>query len=203
MDRVIAYIDGFNLYFGLKDKGWRRYYWLNAHLLMQNLLKPHQKLVRTKYFTARITSPPDKAARQSTYIEALQTLSGFEFSWGHYQFNPTKCRKCGFEDQLPNEKMTDVNIAIEMIKDAHDDRFDVVLLVSGDSDLVPAVKAVKQLFSPKRVVIAFPPKRVSIDLARSADNHFVIGRAKIARSLFPENVTKQDGSVLKCPPLWK
>ncbi len=29
MDRVIVYIDGFNLYFGLKSKGWRRYFWLN------------------------------------------------------------------------------------------------------------------------------------------------------------------------------
>jgi hypothetical protein len=31
--RVIAYIDGFNLYYGLKDKGWRRYYWLNLNSL--------------------------------------------------------------------------------------------------------------------------------------------------------------------------
>ena len=27
-ERVIAYIDGFNLYFGLKAKGWRQFYWL-------------------------------------------------------------------------------------------------------------------------------------------------------------------------------
>lgn len=26
--RVITYIDGFNLYFGLKSKGWKRYYWI-------------------------------------------------------------------------------------------------------------------------------------------------------------------------------
>jgi len=24
--RVAAYIDGFNLYFGLKDRGWKRFY---------------------------------------------------------------------------------------------------------------------------------------------------------------------------------
>jgi len=33
MDRVITYIDGFNLYFGLKSKDWQRYYWLNLQLL--------------------------------------------------------------------------------------------------------------------------------------------------------------------------
>lgn len=27
--RVIAYIDGFNLYFGLKAAKWKRFYWLN------------------------------------------------------------------------------------------------------------------------------------------------------------------------------
>ena len=29
MERVISYIDGFNLYFGLRSKGWRRFYWLS------------------------------------------------------------------------------------------------------------------------------------------------------------------------------
>ncbi|RPH91946.1 MAG: NYN domain-containing protein [Calditrichaeota bacterium] len=45
--RVIAYIDGFNLYFGLKSKGWKRYYWLNLQKLVENLLKPGQTLICT------------------------------------------------------------------------------------------------------------------------------------------------------------
>jgi hypothetical protein len=68
MERVVAYIDGFNLYFGLRSKGWKGYYWLNIRALAQNLLKPDQALVSTKYFTARITGPPDKEQRQSTFI---------------------------------------------------------------------------------------------------------------------------------------
>ena len=40
MNRVISYIDGFNLYFGLKDKGWKRYYWLDLAALSGALLKP-------------------------------------------------------------------------------------------------------------------------------------------------------------------
>ena len=28
--RVIAYIDGFNLYYGLKESDWRRYLWLDS-----------------------------------------------------------------------------------------------------------------------------------------------------------------------------
>ena len=54
MARVIAYIDGFNLYFGLKSQGWERYLWLNVQTLAGNLLQPGQTLVHTKYFTARV-----------------------------------------------------------------------------------------------------------------------------------------------------
>ena len=48
MQRVVAYVDGFNLYYGLRDKRWKRFYWLNIQSMVQNLLKPHQILVSTK-----------------------------------------------------------------------------------------------------------------------------------------------------------
>lgn len=203
MERVIAYVDGFNLYFGLRSKGWYRYYWLDIRLLAQNLMKPNQRLVLTKYFTARISGPPDKEERQSTYIEALETLSDFEIFYGKYQLNPRQCPRCGLQDEVPNEKMTDVNIAVEILKDAYQDRFDVALLISADADLVPPVKTVRELFRQKRVVIACPPGRYSITLADSANESFIIGRAKIAKSLLPEEIHKPDGYVLRRPPLWR
>ena len=52
--RVITYIDGFNLYFGLKDSGYRRYYWLDVERLAENILRPGQELLAVKYFTADI-----------------------------------------------------------------------------------------------------------------------------------------------------
>jgi hypothetical protein len=64
--RVIAYVDGFNLYFGLRSRGWRRYYWLNLQEMVHRLLLPAQDLVLVRYFTARIRGPrpsqnPDQA----------------------------------------------------------------------------------------------------------------------------------------------
>jgi uncharacterized LabA/DUF88 family protein len=203
MERVIAYVDGFNLYFVLRSKGWKRYYWLNIQALAQNLLKPGQTLFLTKYFTARIAWPPDKEERQSTYIEALKTLSEFEIFYGKYQLNPRQCSQCGFEDEVPNEKMTDVNIAVEILKDAYQNKFDVALLISADSDLVPPVKAVGELFPAKRVVVASPPGRYSVSLANSAGSSLVIGRGKIARSVFPEEVKKADGYILRRPASWE
>jgi uncharacterized LabA/DUF88 family protein len=203
MERVVAYVDGFNLYFGLRSKGWRRYYWLDIRLLAQNLMKTSQQLIGTKYFTARIAAPPDKEKRQSTYIEALETLTDFQIFYGKYQLNPRQCSSCGFQDEVPSEKMTDVNIAVEILKDAYQDRFDVALLISADSDLVPPVNTVRELFPKKRVVVASPPGRHSVALADSADGSLFIGHAKIAQSLLPEEVEKADGYILRRPESWK
>ena len=79
MQRIIAYVDGFNLYYGLRSMGWRRLYWLDVHRLAENLLKPGQPLVRVHYFTARIASRPGNEGtrkRQGTYLDALETLDG-------------------------------------------------------------------------------------------------------------------------------
>ena len=53
-NRVIVYVDGFNLYFGLKAKGWKNFYWLNIQALARSILKPDQVLMTTKYFTSRV-----------------------------------------------------------------------------------------------------------------------------------------------------
>ena len=42
--RVMVYVDGFNLYYGLRTKGWRRFYWLDMQALSENLLRRGQRL---------------------------------------------------------------------------------------------------------------------------------------------------------------
>jgi uncharacterized LabA/DUF88 family protein len=203
MARVIAYIDGFNLYFGLKSSGWRRYFWLDVQALAGNLLKPDQALVHTKYFTARVSAPADKVKRQNTYLDAIQTLTDFSILYGRYQLNPFTCRNCGHVHNVPNEKMTDVNIAVQLMQDAFQDNFDTALLISADSDLVGPVVAVQKLFPKKRVIVACPPNRYSANLCNASSGHFKIGRAVIAKSLFPETITTASGFVLTRPASWK
>jgi len=206
MVRVIAYIDGFNLYFGLKSKGWRRYYWLNPRALVLNLPKPGQRLVSTKYFTARINSPandPYKQRRQNTILEAIATLPDTRIFYGHYLPRTQTCFRCGSSWNAHEEKMTDVNIAVEMLKDAFDNAFDTALVLSADSDLTAPVEAVRARFPAKRVVIACPPDRQSKRLESTADAYFRIGRKKIQDSQFPDEVVKSDDFVLRRPPSWR
>ncbi|HHH76213.1 MAG TPA: NYN domain-containing protein, partial [Phycisphaerae bacterium] len=105
--RVITYIDGFNLYFGLKTSSYRRFYWLDMEALSLNLLKPNQRLQAVKYFTARIAGPrpcdseaktnalKSKCQRQTTYLDSLATRSMLTIFEGHYLAKPITCRNCG------------------------------------------------------------------------------------------------------------
>ncbi len=101
-----------------------------------------------------------------------------------------------------NEKMTDVNIATQMLIDAYQDRFDMAMLISGDSDLVPPVKAIHTLFSQKRVFVVFPPKRHNSSVALNAKGSIVIGRKKLVDSQFPDELMKKDGYILRKPSDW-
>lgn len=203
MQRVIAYVDGYNLYHGLREKGWKWFYWLNIQAMVQNLLKPNQELVSTKYFTTVVKRPPDKRNRQAVLLEALQTLSDFKIFYGHWLSNPVTCRKCGHTYEAYHEKMTDVNIAVELMSDAFQNRLDMALLVSADSDLVGPVKAIRGLFPQKRVVIAFPPARYSSALKAVAHGYTRIARNVISNSVFPDKVVKRDGFVLARPLEWR
>jgi hypothetical protein len=67
--RVIFYVDGFNFYFGLKSKNWRKYYWLDVVKFFESFLKPHQELIAVKYFSA-VQTKTDKADRQDMFFTA-------------------------------------------------------------------------------------------------------------------------------------
>lgn len=201
-ERVIAYIDGFNLYFGMREAGFDHCRWLNIKKLVISLLKPNQELVGVKYFTSRVSNNPDKQKRQSTYIDALESI-GIEIFYGNYQDGSAECKRCGHVWRTAKEKMTDVNIATAIIVDAYKNEYDMAMLISGDSDLTPPIKAVHSLFKDKRVFIAFPPKRHNSSMALVAKGSMMIGRKKLVDAQFDDEVISKTGFKLKKPAEWK
>lgn len=201
--KVVVYVDGFNLYFGLRTGHLKRFYWLDIKAMAQNLLKGNQQLVVTKYFTTRISGPSDKRIRQTTFLEALGTLSDFKIYYGHYLSKDITCRNCGKSWLRFEEKMTDVNIATEMLVDAFEDKFDTTLLISADSDLVGPVKTIKRMFPQKRVIVFFPPNRSSTALKSVANVQLSLGHGLLGKCQFPDKVIKADGYVLQRPSEWR
>ncbi len=201
-ERVIVYIDGFNLYFGMREAGLDNCRWLDVKKMINKLLQSNQTLVKIKYFTSRVSNNPDKQKRQATYIDALESI-GVEIFYGNYQDGSQECNRCGHIWRTAKEKMTDVNIATSMLVDGFKDEYDMAMLVSGDSDLVPPIKAVHANFNKKRVLVAFPPKRHNSSIVLVAKGSLTIGRKTLVDSQFDEVVKSKTGYNLKVPTSWK
>lgn len=185
----------------MREAGFDQCRWLNLMELAKRLLKPHQELKGVKYFTSRVSNSPDKQKRQSTYIDALESV-GVKIIYGNYQDGTQECKRCGNVWRTAKEKMTDVNIATSMIVDAYKDEYDMAMLISGDSDLTPPIKEVHSLFKDKRVFIAFPPKRHNSSMALVAKGSEIIGRKKLVDAQFPSEVISKTGYTLKIPKEW-
>src|SRR5712692_3403593 len=175
LTRVAVYIDGFNLYNGLKAGHGRKYLWLNLEELSRRLIRPGQELLQVNYFTAAVRNNPGAQARQAMFLGALRAATTVDVRLGRFQEKQGKCFKCGSSWRTYEEKETDVSIAVALLEDAVNDLFDTAILLSADSDLCPAVRALKRLRPLKRVVAVFPPKRWSDDLRRTVDATFSLG----------------------------
>jgi len=202
MTRVMSHIDDFNLYHGLRDASLHSSRWLDLVRLSQALLKEHQHLQMVRYFTARVRGNPATERRQSTYLEALDAKGGVDITYGHFLSKRIECHSCGQSWHTHEEKKTDVNIAVQILNDAYDDIYDVALLVSGDSDLAPPVASVLSRFPDKRVVVAFPPRRNSSELRKTASAALTISKHVIRSSRLPSPITSRSGRQLHAPAGW-
>ncbi len=96
LTRVAAYIDGFNLYHGLRSKHGHKYLWLDLELLVTKLLKPHQELAVVRYFTASVRNDAPTLARQSSYLGALDAHAPrLDIRLGRFQEKSLRCHRCG------------------------------------------------------------------------------------------------------------
>ena len=203
--RVMVYVDGLNMYYGLKQAELRRYYWLDLRRLAQSLLLNDQSLAGVRYFTARFDpdpGDPDQHIRQDTYLQALVTLDDLSIVYGKHLRKTRVCPHCNATILTYEEKMTDVNIAVALLNDAHDNLFDTAILVSADSDLASPIGEVRSRYTDKRIIVAFPPNRVSNDLRTVASGSFRIRRNHLRRNQLPNPVVKPDGDIIAKPQRW-
>jgi uncharacterized LabA/DUF88 family protein len=202
--RVIAYIDGFNLYNGLRERYERRYLWLDLEGLCRRLILPDQELVAVKYFTAAVRNRPDSLRRQQKFWNALDAHCPLvAVEPGRFQHKTITCRSCSNTWTSYEEKETDVAIAVALVEDAVVGAFDTALLVSADSDLCPAVRAARRLNPSAVIVAAFPPARWSDGLRDAVHTSFTIARMKLADSLMPDPVVTPEGKHYPRPYRWR
>jgi uncharacterized LabA/DUF88 family protein len=188
--RTIVYIDGFNFYYGaVRGTPWK---WLDPVSLFQKLLGSQNQLVKIRYFTARVQpspSDPQVNVRQDTYLRALHSYCPLvQLHYGHFL-------------RHPEEKGSDVNLAIHLLNDAWLDAYDCAVIVSNDSDLAESMSLVK---AQTRKLIGLvtpgaPVRKTSKELSTHADFVKPIRRWMLEQSLLPDPLP---GTTIRKPPNW-
>ena len=201
--RVAVYIDGLNLFHSVL-KG-TSHKWLDLAKLMK-VLRNREEVVAVKYFTA-IISGSDQP-KQQAYLNALEASDPVvRVILGHFQSEretcrvpPSQCVAVMRDFYRSREKQTDVGIAVEMVDDAHRNLFDAAVLVSGDSDLVPAVKKVVSLGKSVLSYIPFAGTKLG-DYARelrgASTRYTQLPTALFPKMQLPSPINTTNGPVVK------
>ncbi len=211
MNRVIFLIDGFNLYHSIVELRRDTRYstkWLDIHALCKSYLHLFGKestLEKIYYFSALplylMTSHPEKIKRHKEYIACLEA-SGISIELGRFKQKDVFCEKCKSMILKHEEKETDVAIAIKLQEIFLTDACDTAVIVSGDTDLSPAIRSCKKLFKDKKVVFAFPYARKNKELAALAPDSFSLSRNQYIRHQLSDPTTLKDGRVINKPSSW-
>jgi uncharacterized LabA/DUF88 family protein len=195
MRRYCFYIDGLNVYHAIKAAA-PQYLWLDYGALARNVVGAKDTIHQVLYFTtiARFKRRTIKPHEQ--YIKALRS-SGVETVRGRFMKHQVHCPFCHRLFWRPEEKRTDVNIALHLIRDAIEDAFERAVIVSADSDLLPAIEMVHYLQPDKQVGVMTPLARASVQLVEKADFSYRMSQDLLARSQFPNEIKTPDGMIRK------
>ena len=181
MNRVAFFIDGFNLYHSLKTSA-PDCRWLNLRKLCNKYIDSEKEtIVAIYYFSAIAYWHPDqtKAQKHLKYIERLRKENVIPIL-GKFKEKELHCPVCKAYYKSHEEKKTDVNIALKIVTEAILNNYDTGILISGDTDMIPAIEAVRATLSiPKRIGVVFPVKRFNLELKNIADFSIKIKKEKL------------------------
>jgi hypothetical protein len=201
MIRVSCYVDGFNLYHAIDDLQKPHLKWLDLRALANSLCRHGERLAKVAYFSAYATWLPAEYARHREYVAALRHI-GVECHMARFAEQNARCKKFGAQWKRHEEKETDVHFSLTFLEDAIDDVFDRAIIISADSDHVPAVRRVRSRLPTKQIFAATPPGRHSTarGLLMVCNSGINITQGRIAKCLLPQIVTDLKGNEIARRP---
>lgn len=212
MNRTTFLVDGFNVYHSARsasdDLGGQSTKWLDLRSLLVSYLPvigAGAALEEIYYFSALATHldpyRPGVTFRHRTYLEALRSTRVIPVM-GRFKPKTVHCRRCRTDSIHYEEKETDVAISVKIGELFTLDQADAVVLVTGDTDLAPAVRSSVRLFPTKQVCFAFPYKRKNKELAQLVPRSFLIRKERYAAHQFPSEIPLASGRVIRKPDDW-
>jgi len=206
MGRVAVYVDWFNVYRQLKKNFWKKYNWLNYKELASHFLIKDDKIVKIVYFSAYYPESKDNSAKHKNYVRVLQQAWIIPVLWKYQQVTRTFINKWNnlqsfvlddweSREWFPpyklvyrtyEEKKTDVNIAVNILRDWLDDLYDKCFIISWDSDITPAIESVKKRRKDKKFICILPPWSNSTAMKNVCHKTYKIKESDLQDSQFPD-----------------
>lgn len=227
--RTAFFVDGYNLYYGLLHGS--PYKWLDISALLTSILSveaPATELVSVSYYSAPVIARLATRGQRSNdaqhrYLRALSardvrvTLGNHRLTKScapRYIEGRTASRQNQVAIWLLEEKETDVNIALGMYRMAcQADRLQIeqLVLVSGDTDLGPALAAIRDDFPWLRLGVILPHQQQDGELLRNPPGslkkhaHWMrtyIGEAELAACQLPPEIPLSRKPAIVKPDYW-
>jgi uncharacterized LabA/DUF88 family protein len=209
MAKVIFFVDGFNVYHSIialqRDSG-SCTKWLDLSSLCASYLHHFGRdatLEAVLYYTAvpYYLNRQDKINRHELYISCLES-TGVTVKRGRFKEKEVFCQNCRSTILKHEEKETDVAIGVDTYHHLSQNLCDIAVLITGDTDLSPAIRLCQQIYPQKQVLFIFPYKRKNKELAKLAPASFSISKKQYIRHQFPNPLTLPTGPVQK-PTSWQ
>ena len=129
----------------------------------------------------------------------------FQLVLGKYIKKKIRCKHCHNFFDTYEEKETDVRLATQIINDVYNETCDISIIVSADSDIIPAVELVKEINPNHKVFVNFPPLRFSVNLSNFCDGMRKLSNyeSKFNKSMLPDEVILPNGVKLCRPQSWR
>jgi len=182
--RIFIYIDGANFVYGIKTIN-KRYndFMFDFEKLAKEICKGCE-LIKVNYYNASLKRKlnTNKWERQQKLFNRLKKLKKFEVILCKRQK-----RLNNLDEEFYSIKGDDIHLAVDMILDAVKDKYNKVVLISGDGDFSPLVRAVKTL---KKEIEIYAFKEIcSNDLIKKNKFNF-IDKKLVNKCFYREIVNK-------------
>jgi hypothetical protein len=199
--------------------------WRLCETLMRSVFGPGSTLAGVDYFSAFATHleafKPDVVRRHRAYVSALRS-TGVRITMANFKRKDRIDSLDHFKVRLPllrswlrlplrgvrlwyrshEEKETDVAIACRLLEILYLGQCDAVVVVSGDTDIAPALRTARSLFPQVLVCVAFPYDRQNKVLAALASRTFRLTAQLYQSHQLPAVVAGPGGERITKPATW-
>jgi hypothetical protein len=119
-----------------------------------------------------------------------------------FKYRDARCPHCKTLFKRAEEKETDVAMGVKLLEVFARSEAPIAVLMTGDTDLRPAIRTARQLFPQNLIGVVTPFLRHTTEMQEIGDFHFKVSQKLVQSAQFPNPIRLPDGRVIAKPHGW-